>query len=155
MLRSASGAEGLLAEAEAKGVVSADGRPPARAHVPTKELIAQVHGVVTSLLSFRFDVLTAEPLLSRQTYGKAELPSILVTIPSSLAALVQQRRGTMTPLSDSPKILVGDEADLMCSFGYEGDVCGGSPWRDAAGHVQQAMLVYRRRCSRRWSSSGG
>merc|ERR1719230_1698006 len=82
--------------------------------VPTKELVAQVHGVITALLSFCFDALTAEPLLSGQKYMKAELPSILVTTPSSVIALAKQRRagagGAMRPLAETLQILVVDEA---------------------------------------------
>merc|ERR1712194_343853 len=90
--------------------------------VPTKELIVQVHGVITKLLSFCFDVLTVETLMSGQKYMKAELPSILVTTPSSLIALAKQKAGAMTPLKESLKVLVVDEADVMFSFGYEEDM---------------------------------
>merc|ERR1719478_618226 len=73
--------------------------------VPTKELIVQVHSVVTSLLSFCYDVLTVEQLLSGQKYMKAELPSILVTTPSSVLALIKQRQGSMRPLAETLKAL--------------------------------------------------
>mmetsp|Transcript_129803 Transcript_129803/g.289560 ORF Transcript_129803/g.289560 Transcript_129803/m.289560 type:complete len:868 (+) Transcript_129803:85-2688(+) len=109
----------LLVEAEAKGASPALG---GLVLVPTKELIVQVHGVITSLLAFCFDVLTVEPLLSGQKYMKAELPAMLVTTPSSLLALVQQRKGTMQPLANTLRTLVVDEADLMFSFGYETDM---------------------------------
>jgi len=106
--------------------------------VPTKELIVQVHGVVSSLLTFAFDVLTVEPLLSGQKYMKAELPTMLVTTPSSLMALLKQRQKSMVPLAKTLKVLIIDEADLMFSFGYEGDMralCGCMPT------TYQAMLV--------------
>jgi len=109
----------LLTEAEARG-----SHTPLSGLVlvPTKELIVQVHGVISSLLTFCFDVLTAEPLLSGQKYMKAELPTILVTTPSSLLALTKDRQGTMLPLAETLKVLVVDEADLMFSFGYEEDM---------------------------------
>lgn len=125
----------LLAWAEAKGAAAPMG---GIVLVPTKELVVQVHGVITRLLAFCFDVLTAESLLSGQTYGKAELPTVLVTTPSSLLSLVKQRRSTMQPLSELLKILVVDEADLMFSFGYEDDMkemCAMLP------ATYQAMLV--------------
>mmetsp|Transcript_23070 Transcript_23070/g.49091 ORF Transcript_23070/g.49091 Transcript_23070/m.49091 type:complete len:509 (+) Transcript_23070:174-1700(+) len=106
--------------------------------VPTKELIAQVHGVVSKLLSFCFDMLSAEPLLSGQKYTKAELPSILVTTPSSLLALLKERQASSNFLAESLKVLVVDEADLMFSFGYEEDmrsICAMMP------STLQAMLV--------------
>jgi len=92
--------------------------------VPTKELIAQVQGVVNSLLAFCFDVLSVDALLTGEKYLKAELPTALVTTPSSLLALVKQRqaKGSMRPLAETLKVLVIDEADLMFSFGYEEDV---------------------------------
>eukprot|EP00928_Gymnodinium_smaydae_P070226 TRINITY_DN54117_c0_g1_i1.p1 TRINITY_DN54117_c0_g1~~TRINITY_DN54117_c0_g1_i1.p1 ORF type:complete len:728 (-),score=214.71 TRINITY_DN54117_c0_g1_i1:35-2149(-) len=93
--------------------------------VPSKELIAQVHGVITALTSFCFDTITAEPLMSGQKYLKAELPSILVTTPSSVLALAKQRRsggGGMRPIAETLEALVVDEADLMFSFGYEEDM---------------------------------
>eukprot|EP00927_Polykrikos_kofoidii_P006240 TRINITY_DN12537_c1_g1_i1.p1 TRINITY_DN12537_c1_g1~~TRINITY_DN12537_c1_g1_i1.p1 ORF type:complete len:735 (-),score=185.10 TRINITY_DN12537_c1_g1_i1:108-2312(-) len=90
--------------------------------VPTKELIAQVHGVVSAVLSFCFDMLSVEPLISGKKYMKAELPSMLVTTPSSILALVKQRKGSMRPLSETLQCLVADEADLMFSFGYEDDM---------------------------------
>jgi len=90
--------------------------------VPTKELVAQVHGVFSALLAFCYEVLTVEPLLSGQKYLKAELPTMLVTTPSSLLALTKQRHGSMRPLSETLRIFVVDEADLMFSFGYEEDV---------------------------------
>lgn len=111
----------LLKEAEAKG----SSTPLAGLIlVPTKELIAQVQGVINSLLTFCYDVLTVEALLSGQRYLKAELPSILVTTPSSLLAMVSQRQtqGSMRPLAETLRVLVVDEADLMFSFGYEEDV---------------------------------
>lgn len=110
----------LLADAEAaSGIV-----PPLRGVVlvPTKELIVQVHGVISSLLTFCFEVLTVEPLLSGQKYLKAELPSILVTTPSSLVALLKQRQPAIRPLAETLKVLIVDEADLMFSFGYESDM---------------------------------
>merc|ERR1719171_2672348 len=58
---------------------------------------------------------------------KAELPTILVTTPSSVISLVKQRKSTMQPLAKTLKTLIIDEADLMFSFGYEEDmkaVCG-------------------------------
>ncbi|CAJ1426499.1 unnamed protein product [Effrenium voratum] len=108
--------------------------------VPTKELIAQVHGVVTTLLTFCFDVLSVDVLLSGAKYTKAELPTMLVTTPSSLLALAKQRqaKATMRPLADTLKIMILDEADLMFSFGYEEDVkslCALMPPK------YQAMLV--------------
>jgi len=90
--------------------------------VPSKELIVQVHEVISSLLSFAFDVLSAEYLLSGQKYMKTELPSMLVTTPSSLLALLKERKGSMQPLAETLKVLVVDEADLMFSFGYEDDM---------------------------------
>uniref|UniRef100_A0A7S4W8V4 RNA helicase n=2 Tax=Alexandrium monilatum TaxID=311494 RepID=A0A7S4W8V4_9DINO len=125
----------LLAAAEAKGTATALG---GIVLVPTKELVVQVHGVISQLLAFSFDVLSAECLLSGQTYSKAELPSVLVTTPSSLLGLLKQRRGTMRPLSELLKVLVVDEADLMFSFGYEDDMremCAMLP------ATYQAMLV--------------
>jgi len=116
--------------------------------VPTKELIAQVHGVMSALLTFCFDVLTVEPLLSGQKYMKAELPSMLVTTPSSLLALVKQRQNSMRPLAETLKALVVDEADLMFSFGYEDDVralCAMMP------STYQAILVSATLWTR-WSS---
>mmetsp|Transcript_46515 Transcript_46515/g.108436 ORF Transcript_46515/g.108436 Transcript_46515/m.108436 type:complete len:709 (-) Transcript_46515:47-2173(-) len=90
--------------------------------VPSKELIVQVHEVMSSLLSFAFDVLSVEFLLSGQKYMKTELPTMLVTTPSSLLALLKERKGTMQPLAETLKVLVVDEADLMFSFGYEDDM---------------------------------
>jgi len=125
----------LLAEAEEKG-----SHTPLSGLilVPTKELIVQVHGVVSKLLTFCFDVLTSEPLLSGQKYTKAELPTILVTTPSSLLALVKERQGAARPLAETLRVLVVDEADLMFSFGYEEDMralCALMP------STYQAMLV--------------
>eukprot|EP00913_Durusdinium_trenchii_P017521 g16462.t1 len=79
---------------------------------------------MTSLLTFCFDVITVDTLLSGEKYTKAEMPVVLVTTPSSLLALVKQRqaKGTMRPLAETLKILILDEADLMFSFGYEEDV---------------------------------
>jgi len=109
----------LLVETEAKG----SSTPlSALILVPTKELLVQIHGVVQKLLSFCFDVLSAEMLMSGQKYTKAELPTILVTTPSSLLSLCQERRRTMRPLKETLKILVIDEADVMFSFGYEEDM---------------------------------
>eukprot|EP00439_Symbiodinium_sp_Y106_P055606 s6724_g7.t1 len=127
----------LLQEVEAKGSATP---LSGLILVPTKELIAQVHRVVTSLLSFCFDVLTVDILLSGDKYSKAELPVMLVTTPSSLLALVKQReaRGAMKPLSETLKVLILDEADLMFSYGYEEDVkalCALMPPK------YQAMLV--------------
>merc|ERR1712008_85848 len=90
--------------------------------VPSKELVVQVHGVITQLLAFSFDVLTAEPLLSGQKYAKAELPSILVTTPSALVALLNQKRGSIPPLAELLKVFIVAEADLMFLFGYEDDM---------------------------------
>jgi ATP-dependent RNA helicase DDX56/DBP9 len=90
--------------------------------VPTKELVAQVHGVVMSLLSFCFDVISAAALLSGEKYMKAELPTILVTTPSSLVLLLKQRKSSMQPLASTLKTFIIDEADLMFSFGYEDDM---------------------------------
>jgi len=106
--------------------------------VPTKELIAQVHGVITALLSFCYDVLTVEPLMSGQKYLKAELPSMLVTTPSSLIALTKQRKGAMRPLAETLKVFVVDEADLMFSFGYEEDMRALVPLMPS---TYQAVLV--------------
>merc|ERR1712217_167877 len=92
----------------------------------------------TSLLSFCFDVLTVEPLLAGQKYMKAELPTILVSTPSSLLSLLQQRKATMPPLAEVLKVLVVDEADLMFSFGYEGDMRSLSSLLPS---TYQAMLV--------------
>lgn len=106
--------------------------------VPTKELVAQVHGVLLALLSFCFDVLSAESLLSGQRYMKAELPTILITTPSSVISLTRERKGAMQPLSETLKLLVVDEADLMFSYGYEEDMralCALLP------PTYQAMLV--------------
>jgi len=106
--------------------------------VPSKELIVQVHQVINSLLSFCFDVLTVDCLLPGQKYMKSEMPSMLVTTPSSLLALLKQRKARMQPLAASLKILVVDEADLMFSFGYEEDMralCGLMP------ATYQAVLV--------------
>lgn len=86
--------------------------------VPTKELCAQVHGVFSSLLSFCFETLTVEALLPGQKYLKAELPTVLITTPSSALTLFQQRKKSR-PLSETLKMLIVDEADLMFSFGYE------------------------------------
>ncbi|CAE7732441.1 dbp9 [Symbiodinium pilosum] len=127
----------LLQEVEAKGAATP---LSGLILVPTKELIAQVHRVVTSLLTFCFDVLTVDILLSGEKYSKAELPVMLVTTPSSLLALVKQRqaRGAMRALSETLKVLILDEADLMFSYGYEDDVkalCALMPAK------YQAMLV--------------
>lgn len=106
--------------------------------VPTKELIAQVRDVIANLLTFCFELLTVEALLSGQKYMKAELPTIMVTTPSSLLGLVKQRAGTMQPLSETLKIMVADEADQLFSFGYEEDLkalCALVP------STYQAMLV--------------
>lgn len=109
----------LLVEVEKTGVSS----PLAGlVLVPTKELIVQVHGVITALLTFCYEQLTVEPLLTGQKYMKAELPTMLVTTPSSAMALLQQRQGSMLPLAETLKVLVVDEADLMFSFGYEADM---------------------------------
>lgn len=109
----------LLVDASSKGTAGPLG---GLILVPSKELVVQVHGVITQLLAFSFDVLTAEPLLSGQKYAKAELPSILVTTPSALMALLNQKRGSMPPLAELLKVFVVDEADLMFSFGYEDDM---------------------------------
>ncbi|CAE7363503.1 DBP9 [Symbiodinium natans] len=127
----------LLQEVEAKGSATP---LSGLILVPTKELIAQVHRVVTSLLSFCFDVLTVDMLLSGEKYSKAELPVMLVTTPSSLLLLVKQReaRSAMKPLSETLRVLIVDEADLMFSYGYEEDVkalCALMPPK------YQAMLV--------------
>lgn len=90
--------------------------------VPTKELVAQVHSVIMSLLAFCFDVISAAALLSGEKYMKAELPTVLVTTPSSVISLVKQRKNTMQPLANTLKTLIIDEADLMFSFGYEEDM---------------------------------
>jgi len=86
--------------------------------VPTKELSLQVHAVLSSLLTFCFDVLSADYLLPGQKYRKAELPSILVSSPSSIVALLKERNVKLTSL----RMLVIDEADLLFSFGYEEDM---------------------------------
>merc|ERR1740138_1203884 len=68
---------------------------------------------------------------------KAELPTILVTTPSSVFSLVKQRKSSMQPLASTLKMLIIDEADLMFSFGYEDDMralCGLLPSK------YQAML---------------
>merc|ERR1719262_1688202 len=96
--------------------------------VPSKELCVQVHAVIASLLSFSYDVLTAEHVIPGQTYMKAELPTILVSTPGSLLKLLSQKGGKKS--SSSPGggltggliMLVVDEADLMFSFGYEDDM---------------------------------
>jgi len=128
-------AQRLLAAAEAKGTTAPLG---GIVLVPTKELVAQVHGVINQLLNFSFDVLTVAQLLSGEKYMKAELPSMLVTTPSSLLALVREKKSTIPPLSDLLKILVIDEADLMFSFGYEEDMRGMCTLLPA---TYQAMLV--------------
>jgi len=109
----------LLVEAESKG-----SHTPLSGLVlvPTKELIVQVHSVVSKLLTFCFDVLTSEVLVAGQKYTKAELPTILVTTPSSFLAMVKERQGALRPLAETLKVLVVDEADLMFSFGYEEDM---------------------------------
>jgi len=128
----------LLADSEASGGCLA----PLRGIVlvPTKELVAQVHSVIVSLLAFCFDVISAAALLSGEKYMKAELPTILVTTPSSLISLVKQRSNSMQPLASSLRVLIIDEADLMFSFGYEDDMralCALMP------STYQAMLFFR------------
>merc|ERR1719218_77513 len=90
-----------------------------------------------SLLAFCFDVISTAALLSGEKYMKAELPTVLVTTPSSLVSLVKQRKSSMQPLAKTLKILIIDEADLMFSYGYEDDMralCGLMP------STYQAML---------------
>lgn len=103
--------------------------------VPTKELVAQVHGVVSQILRFCHDVISVEQLVPGTKYMKSELPNIIVTTPSSLHALLAQRS---RKLASSLQMLVADEADLMFSFGYEEDmrrVCKELP------SVYQAVLM--------------
>lgn len=105
--------------------------------VPTKELCAQVHGVFSSLLAFCFESLSVEALLPGQKFLKAELPTVLITTPSSALSLLKQRKKSK-PLSATMKMLIVDEADLMFSFGYEEDMktlCTMLP------STYQAMLV--------------
>merc|ERR1719313_924205 len=63
---------------------------------------------------------------------------ILVTTPSSVLALLKQKKGVVQPLSKTLRVLIVDEADLMFSFGYEEDMrafCALLP------PTYQAMLV--------------
>jgi len=86
--------------------------------VPTKELILQVFDVLTKLLTFCFDVISAEALLPGQKFMKAELPTIIIGSPSSVVQLLKERSMKLDVL----KMLVIDEADLLFSFGYEEDM---------------------------------
>lgn len=81
--------------------------------VPTKELLVQVHGVITSLLAFCFDVISVEVLFPGEKYLKAELPTMLITTPSSALSLHENKKVPIDALKDSLKILIVDEADLM------------------------------------------
>jgi len=90
--------------------------------VPSKELIVQVQGVITSMLKYCYDVVSTDVLIAGTKFMKTELPSVLVTTPSSLLSLLKERQGSMQPLAETLKVMVIDEADLMFSFGYEEDM---------------------------------
>lgn len=83
--------------------------------VPTNELCVQVHEVCSQLLKYCDDSLTVDHLLSNATSTKAEFPSVLVCSPMTLLQNLKVRARKL----DSLLMLVVDEADLICTYGYE------------------------------------
>ncbi len=93
---------------------------------PTRELAAQIAGVVTSLSSgcagaIRVVDVSAQVSTAAQRPLLADLPDIVIGTPSR--ALLHMKEGNLN-LKESLKMLVIDEADLIFSFGYEEDVRG-------------------------------
>eukprot|EP00747_Dinoflagellata_sp_TGD_P111093 gnl/TRDRNA2_/TRDRNA2_171129_c0_seq1.p1 gnl/TRDRNA2_/TRDRNA2_171129_c0~~gnl/TRDRNA2_/TRDRNA2_171129_c0_seq1.p1 ORF type:complete len:638 (+),score=122.23 gnl/TRDRNA2_/TRDRNA2_171129_c0_seq1:38-1951(+) len=96
---------------------------------PTIERTAHVHEVISKLLSFDSGTFIVDSLSAGEDYPKIQLPTILVTNPSSLQKLLRQHQGfagalktTKKSLMKTLEILVVDEADLMFSFGYADDI---------------------------------
>lgn len=91
--------------------------------VPTTELVYQVKQTFDDLCSYCPQVTTLgiagdQPLTS-QVPRLAEFPNILIATPGRLAAHLTEKN---LDLSESVRMLVIDEADLIISYGYRDDL---------------------------------
>ncbi|KMZ61290.1 ATP dependent RNA helicase [Zostera marina] len=101
--------------------------PSAIILVPTRELCQQICTVVQSLLDHCSVKLKIAKLLNdmRIEELKTELawhPDILVSTPACISKCLSRSIIQGRSISDSLKMLVLDEGDLLLSFGYEGDI---------------------------------
>ncbi|KAL5988303.1 DEAD-box ATP-dependent RNA helicase 16 [Asimina triloba] len=95
--------------------------------VPTRELCQQVYSEALSLLDLCRVQLKVVQLTSSMSLPdlRAALggpPDILVSTPACIATCISKEVLQIKSLQDSLSILVLDEADLLLSYGYEGDL---------------------------------
>lgn len=106
--------------------------------VPTRELCTQVHKTLQQLTYYCDDVITTAVLsvgsasgsrnneeLERQEAMLRDQPDILVATPNALLTHIRRSNESASPsldLKSSVETLVVDEADLVLSFGYSGDL---------------------------------
>ncbi|XP_051127012.1 DEAD-box ATP-dependent RNA helicase 16 [Andrographis paniculata] len=101
--------------------------PTAFILVPTRELCQQVFSEVTSLIELcrvqlRVAQLTSAMSDSDLKTSLAGLPDILVSTPACVQTCLKKGILQAKALQESLSVLVLDEADLLLSFGYEGDL---------------------------------
>ncbi|KAH0995929.1 hypothetical protein GBA52_019793 [Prunus armeniaca] len=101
--------------------------PSAIVLVPTRELSQQVYTEVSSLIELCRVPLKVVQLTSSMPApdwrtALAALPEILVTTPACVKKCLSDGVLQPTSIDESLEILVLDEADLLLSYGYEGDI---------------------------------
>jgi len=94
--------------------------------VPTKELCAQVTGVLEQLCYYANDIIQIAVLTgrsskedrARQDAMLRDFPKLIVATPSSLLYFLRNNPSLKAQVKESVHTLVVDEADLILSFGY-------------------------------------
>lgn len=98
--------------------------------VPTRELCEQVKEVALALAQHCGESLTAVALLAEGHAARSAASSagqVVVSTPARVAALIRDGALSARLLERTLSTLVLDEADLLLSYGYEGDVAAIAP----------------------------